>query len=146
LEVTDLILSVSIRNLTNQFFHGRISSHPHQPDYRKHELTNEHRLDKPPKQARYYIYSVRPATKEERSDNDELIRIRYQKLVDPRQVNLTDNPVRSRRTRTAIDDVVSKNISMVLENLLKSYENSQLPTHGQGDMEDTLPAFVLIFA
>uniref|UniRef100_A0A1B0DRB5 Gamma-aminobutyric acid receptor alpha-like n=1 Tax=Phlebotomus papatasi TaxID=29031 RepID=A0A1B0DRB5_PHLPP len=34
------------------------------------------------------------------------------------------------KKRTSVD--VSKNISMVLENLLKSYSNSQLPTHGQG--------------
>ena len=29
---------------------------------------------------------------------------------------------------------VSKNISQVLENLLKNYESSQLPTHGKGIM------------
>ena len=37
-----------------------------------------------------------------------------------------------RKHRTAVDDAVSKNISIILENLLKSYENSQLPTHGLG--------------
>lgn len=36
------------------------------------------------------------------------------------------------KKRTAIDDHVSKNISMLLESLLQSYENSQIPTHGQG--------------
>lgn len=36
------------------------------------------------------------------------------------------------KKRTAIDDHVSKNISMLLETLLQSYENSQIPTHGQG--------------
>uniref|UniRef100_A0A0A9WA44 Gamma-aminobutyric acid receptor subunit alpha-6 n=1 Tax=Lygus hesperus TaxID=30085 RepID=A0A0A9WA44_LYGHE len=30
-------------------------------------------------------------------------------------------------------DVVSKNITMVLENLLKNYESSQTPTHGKGE-------------
>ncbi|XP_055684188.1 gamma-aminobutyric acid receptor alpha-like [Lutzomyia longipalpis] len=34
------------------------------------------------------------------------------------------------RKRTSAD--LSKNISMLLENLLKSYSNSQLPTHGEG--------------
>lgn len=38
------------------------------------------------------------------------------------------------KKRTAIDDIVSKNISLVLENLLKSYENSQLPTHNEGKL------------
>lgn len=37
------------------------------------------------------------------------------------------------KKRTAIDDHVSKNISMLLESLLQSYENSQIPTHGQGE-------------
>nr|XP_012215110.1 PREDICTED: gamma-aminobutyric acid receptor alpha-like isoform X2 [Linepithema humile] len=31
-----------------------------------------------------------------------------------------------------MNDIVSKNITMVLENLLMNYENSQLPTHGKG--------------
>ena len=30
------------------------------------------------------------------------------------------------------NDIVSKNITMVLENLLKNYESSQTPTHGKG--------------
>lgn len=34
--------------------------------------------------------------------------------------------------RTPADDILSKNISFLLENLLKRYENSHLPTHGQG--------------
>lgn len=38
------------------------------------------------------------------------------------------------KKRTAIDDHVSKNISMLLESLLQSYENSQIPTHGQGNL------------
>ncbi|XP_014091443.2 gamma-aminobutyric acid receptor subunit alpha-2 [Bactrocera oleae] len=36
------------------------------------------------------------------------------------------------RKRTASADMLSRNISIILENLLKSYEQSQLPTHGQG--------------
>ncbi|KAH9640652.1 hypothetical protein HF086_000596 [Spodoptera exigua] len=35
-------------------------------------------------------------------------------------------------SKRSINDAVSKNITMVLENLLKNYENSQLPTHGKG--------------
>jgi len=38
----------------------------------------------------------------------------------------------SRMPRATLNDVVSKNITMVLENLLMNYENSQLPTHGKG--------------
>lgn len=34
--------------------------------------------------------------------------------------------------RKPMDDLLSKNISFLLENLLKRYENSHLPTHGQG--------------
>ncbi|XP_055844914.1 gamma-aminobutyric acid receptor subunit alpha-2 [Episyrphus balteatus] len=36
------------------------------------------------------------------------------------------------RKRGASNDYLSKNISIILENLLKSYEQSQLPTHGKG--------------
>lgn len=35
-------------------------------------------------------------------------------------------------SKRSINDAVSKNITLVLENLLKNYENSQLPTHGKG--------------
>lgn len=34
--------------------------------------------------------------------------------------------------RAPVHDMLSKNISFLLENLLKRYENSHLPTHGQG--------------
>ena len=37
--------------------------------------------------------------------------------------------------KRSINDAVSKNITSVLENLLKNYENSQLPTHGKGTFE-----------
>ncbi|XP_058789517.1 gamma-aminobutyric acid receptor alpha-like isoform X1 [Phymastichus coffea] len=51
-------------------------------------------------------------------------------------VNLTDSftePVTIGRTpRGTVNDIVSRNITMVLENLLMNYENSQLPTHGKG--------------
>ncbi|XP_031783665.1 gamma-aminobutyric acid receptor alpha-like isoform X1 [Nasonia vitripennis] len=37
-----------------------------------------------------------------------------------------------RVARGTVNDIVSRNITMVLENLLMNYENSQLPTHGKG--------------
>lgn len=43
-----------------------------------------------------------------------------------------DNSTRKPKSRPPVNDVVSKNITMVLENLLKNYESSQLPTHGKG--------------
>ncbi|TMW50268.1 hypothetical protein DOY81_004649, partial [Sarcophaga bullata] len=45
--------------------------------------------------------------------------------------NVTVDPTKMRK-RTASADMLSRNISIILENLLKSYEQSQLPTHGQG--------------
>ncbi|XP_049825720.1 gamma-aminobutyric acid receptor subunit alpha-6 [Aethina tumida] len=42
-----------------------------------------------------------------------------------------DNSTRKPKSRPPVNDVVSKNITMVLENLLKNYESSQLPTHGK---------------
>lgn len=39
----------------------------------------------------------------------------------------------SKQKRKPLDDYLSKNISFLLENLLKRYENSHLPTHGQGN-------------
>lgn len=51
--------------------------------------------------------------------------------------NETSDFLRNRSSiqkRTPADDllILSKNISMVLEELLMRYENSHLPTHGQG--------------
>lgn len=44
-----------------------------------------------------------------------------------------NNNVWKRDFKRSINDAVSKNITLVLENLLKNYENSQLPTHGKGN-------------
>jgi hypothetical protein len=46
--------------------------------------------------------------------------------------------------KRSINDAVSKNITSVLENLLKNYENSQLPTHGKGEASFTslIPQFL----
>lgn len=38
----------------------------------------------------------------------------------------------TKQKRAPVHDMLSKNISFLLENLLKRYENSHLPTHGQG--------------
>ncbi|XP_071642254.1 gamma-aminobutyric acid receptor subunit alpha-6 isoform X2 [Temnothorax longispinosus] len=40
--------------------------------------------------------------------------------------------ISSKMPRATMNDIVSKNITMVLENLLMNYENNQLPTHGKG--------------
>ncbi|KAH1020136.1 hypothetical protein HUJ04_009856 [Dendroctonus ponderosae] len=44
---------------------------------------------------------------------------------------LKSNESRIRRN-SPTNDVVSKNITIILENLLKNYESSQLPSHGKG--------------
>lgn len=46
--------------------------------------------------------------------------------------DVENNNVWKRDFKRSINDAVSKNITLVLENLLKNYENSQLPTHGKG--------------
>lgn len=48
-------------------------------------------------------------------------------------VESTNNITSSRKMRTTSNDYLIKNISIILENLLKSYEKSQLPTHGKGE-------------
>lgn len=78
---------------------------------------------------RYYIYSIKNVNGTI-DDNDDDEMIRNDKSDD------IDKISRKTRSSNKISDYdrkqVSKNISMVLENLLMSYENSQLPTHGQG--------------
>lgn len=47
--------------------------------------------------------------------------------------NLKSNETQIRQARNSgNNDVVSKNITIILENLLKNYESSQLPSHGKG--------------
>ncbi|EDW00411.1 GH12851 [Drosophila grimshawi] len=60
-----------------------------------------------------------------------------QTRLSRRHVNETSHfesgrAVRKTRLRTPSADMLSRNISSILENLLKRYEQSQLPTHGQG--------------
>lgn len=51
---------------------------------------------------------------------------------NPSNDNVTTTDKRSKRF--PLNDVLSKNITLLLENLLKNYESSQLPTHGQGNV------------
>lgn len=63
------------------------------------------------------------------------LNVKSQRLKENYKLNNTPLNRVSRasvKKRTAMDDHVSKNISILLEDLLKSYENSQIPTHGQG--------------
>lgn len=74
---------------------------------------------------RYYIYShiKKVDTDGETGINNQII-----------EENAgTDDKIRKIRSSSSSDrKQVSRNISLVLENLLMSYENSQLPTHGEG--------------
>jgi hypothetical protein len=56
----------------------------------------------------------------------------YQNWTQQRSVS---TPTVTKRSfpPTAANDAVSRNITIVLENLLKDYESSQLPTHGKGN-------------
>lgn len=50
-----------------------------------------------------------------------------------REDSVSNTSLKARNARKApLNDVVSKNITQVLENLLKDYESSQLPSHGKG--------------
>ncbi|KAL0839443.1 hypothetical protein ABMA28_016158 [Loxostege sticticalis] len=69
------------------------------------------------------------------SDRDDYWDEDSQELLLSNYVNDTYDSLASvwrKNVKRSINDAVSKNITLVLENLLKNYENSQLPTHGQG--------------
>lgn len=69
------------------------------------------------------------------SDRDDYWDEDSQELLLSNYVNDTYDSLASvwrKNAKRSINDAVSKNITLVLENLLKNYENSQLPTHGQG--------------
>lgn len=79
---------------------------------------------------RYYIYSINQNNADNVTD-------------DIHQINNVDSKEHDRQRRSTPElkmdrKQVSRNISLVLENLLKSYENSQLPTHGLGKV---IPVF-----
>ncbi|XP_058127145.1 gamma-aminobutyric acid receptor subunit alpha-6 [Anopheles coustani] len=83
------------------------------------------------KSNRYYIYTnpVRPRVRD--LDGGEPQQDEAAGDTPPRAANGTESTGRVKR-RSAVDDMLSKNITIILENLLKRYENSQIPTHGQG--------------
>ncbi|XP_052900391.1 gamma-aminobutyric acid receptor subunit alpha-6 [Anopheles moucheti] len=73
--------------------------------------------------------------KSRQPDEDPVGSLVYHRQV--RSFNRSDEvPEREKsdrfKRRSAVDDMLSKNITIILENLLKRYENSQIPTHGQG--------------
>uniref|UniRef100_A0A182XYF7 Uncharacterized protein n=1 Tax=Anopheles stephensi TaxID=30069 RepID=A0A182XYF7_ANOST len=94
------------------------------------------------KSNRYYIYTdpVRPRgdTGDNGQQPDEEAARPVGSVVYHRQARSFNGsdayPERGERfkRRSAVDDMLSKNITIILENLLKRYENSQIPTHGQG--------------
>lgn len=63
--------------------------------------------------------------------NDELL---LSNDINATYEDVENNNVWKRNFKRSINDAVSKNITLVLENLLKNYENSQLPTHGKGNL------------
>lgn len=66
----------------------------------------------------------------------EYMKLSHNKTSGPHGVN----------KRSPVNDVVSRNITMVLENLLKNYESSQLPTHGKGKfLVLNLPGTILTY-
>ncbi|XP_055618950.1 gamma-aminobutyric acid receptor subunit alpha-6 [Toxorhynchites rutilus septentrionalis] len=94
---------------------------------------------------RYYIYSTAPRKRspdgEEVRDNfiaDKYKLFRVESHINRPPIGSLNasrhseyNDYKTVRKRSAADDMLSKNITQILENLLKSYENSQMPTHGQ---------------
>ncbi|EDS34137.1 conserved hypothetical protein [Culex quinquefasciatus] len=90
---------------------------------------------------RYYIYSAAPRMRDELPpgipEKNLVFRNIGSKSPQRRAFNGSvsveeDVAFRKVKKRSAADDMLSKNITQILENLLKSYENSQMPTHGQG--------------
>lgn len=75
---------------------------------------------------RYYIYSH---TK--KVDNDAEMEINN-RIYDEESGGEDDKRRQIRSSTLSDRKQISRNISLVLENLLMSYENSQLPTHGEG--------------
>lgn len=83
--------------------------------YEQHYTPPVSSEEKPKTKERYYIYSHTKVS------ND-----------DAEEINQADKSRKARSSPMSDRKQVSRNISMVLENLLMSYENSQLPTHGEG--------------
>jgi len=83
-------------------------------------------------QKRYYIYSHTKHVNgtidaaDEDDKGDEKISRKIRSSTKDRTHRSENKTAEHHRKQ------ISKNISMVLENLMAHYENSQLPTHGQG--------------
>ncbi|XP_055586932.1 gamma-aminobutyric acid receptor subunit alpha-6 [Uranotaenia lowii] len=114
----------------------------------------ESAISKPQKIQRYYIYSTAPRRRNLPTSVNDFMENKSQR---PNRVaatawnvsrhhfqNQNDDDFNNQaqddggsferrvKKRSAADDMLSKNITLILENLLKSYENSQMPTHEQG--------------
>ncbi|XP_033244001.1 gamma-aminobutyric acid receptor subunit alpha-6 [Drosophila miranda] len=57
---------------------------------------------------------------------------KHRSLPQENGKNKSQSSNRNRMARLVSTDILSRNISNILENLLKRYEQSQLPTHGKG--------------
>lgn len=67
---------------------------------------------------------------DEGTQQEKLFSTDFNTTFDELNTTASDAKVNQKRS---INDAVSKNITVVLENLLKNYEKSQLPTHGKGE-------------
>lgn len=112
--ITDILLSMpssGLPRLKQPTYHNDVVATTKQPKI----------LEK-----RYYIYSINQNYADNVTDNIH-------------QTNNIESNEHDRQRRSTPElkmdrKQVSRNISLVLENLLKSYENSQLPTHGLGNV------------
>ncbi|XP_050081393.1 gamma-aminobutyric acid receptor subunit alpha-6 [Anopheles maculipalpis] len=141
------------RPKTHSVERGPFSSQLHNQDERPTPYTYRSLLPdtyQSYKSNRYYIYTepIRPrGDTGDRVQNRQPVEETSEDTVRPvgsvvyhrqaRSFNGTDDyPEREKserfKRRSAVDDMLSKNITIILENLLKRYENSQIPTHGQG--------------
>lgn len=104
----------------NEILSGSSSHNHHHPIHVNVEAVKEDKQQQ--KAKRYYIYSHTTLNDTNIDDDDDEL--------------MNRNNDKSRKIRSSLlqpnRKQISRNISLVLENLLKSYENSQLPTHGQG--------------
>lgn len=75
-------------------------------------------------------------------------RSEYVKNFDWNAINNTSplygDSKKTETKRSPLNDILSKNITMLLENLLKNYENSQLPTHGKGKPIEIIHIYVYV--
>jgi hypothetical protein len=117
--------SINSENSKINYTIGDILYSPNQYERPRHHLSaNPTPAHQVKKQNRYYIYSV------QKSSND------YPTDSEIKSRNPRSSPTLGNNKRTTDDrKTISKNISMVLENLLQSYENSQLPTHNTGKLK-----------